>query len=187
MGMRITRSLALAFLLLTGACAATPAERRSAEAPQTPLKGGIAEFRVISYDGSHLEGRILLGATVDTLVIDGDMLPDRNVEIKKARACGTTELREHYIVDFVGHSRPEDIITLRRGSWYGMDDYFLLWDKVTGLGPDCLEAELVVHALDGRIAATLPIRVVRTDKPVVVPPDGAAGEPKPPPADAGAP
>lgn len=55
------------------------------------------------------------------------------------------------------------------GTWYGMDDYFLLWDKVTGLGPDCLEAELVVRALDGRVAATLPIRVVRTDKPVISP------------------
>jgi hypothetical protein len=107
--MPTTRPLALAFLLLTGACAATPGDRGAQEAPRTPLRGGVAEFRVTSYDGGDLKGRVLLGATV-----------------------------------------------------------------------------LVVSALGGRVAARLPIRVVRTDKPVV-PPDGGAEEPKPPPSDAGAP
>jgi hypothetical protein len=184
--MQITRSLALAFLLLTGACAATPGDRGAQEAPRTPLRGGVAEFRVTSYDGGHLEGRVLLGATIDTLVIKGDLLPDSNVELEKARACGKTEVREHYIVDWIAPPGPEEIITLRRGYWYGRNVYFFLWDKETGLGPDCFDAELVVRALGGRVAATLPIRVVRTDKPAV-PPDGAAEEPKAPALDAGAP
>ena len=117
MPVRLWRLLTV-LLLTTGACAPTPAATGAAKVPSTPLRGGVAEFHATSYDGSHLEGRILLGATVDTLVIDGDLLPDRNVEITKARACGTTEVRKHYIVDFIGHSRPEDIISLRRGTWY---------------------------------------------------------------------
>ncbi len=181
--MQTTRSIALAFLLLTGACASTPGDRGSRGAAKQPIRGGIAEFRLTSYEGYHLEGRVLLGATVDTLVIDGDMVEDFDVEVKKIRACGTTEVREHIIVDTFGPPRP---VTLPRGYWYGMNVYFLLWDKETGPGPDCFDAELVLHTLDRRIAARLPIRVVRTDKPPA-PPDGAAEEPKPPPADAGAP
>ncbi len=69
MGMPTITPLALAFLILTGACASTPmldpAERRAQEAAKKPARGGIAEFRVNSYDGHRLKGRLLLGATVD--------------------------------------------------------------------------------------------------------------------------
>jgi hypothetical protein len=184
--MQITRPLALAFLLLTGACASTPRERGSQEAAKTPLRGGVAEFRFTSYDGRRLKGRVLLGATVDPLVIDGRLLEDREVELKKVRACGKTEVIEHYIVDRFSPPRPDQIVTLRRGYWHGANVHFFLWDKQTGLGPDCFEAELVVRARGGRIAATLPIRVVRTDKPPA-PPDAGIEDPKPPPSDAGTP
>jgi hypothetical protein len=179
-------TLAVAFLLLTGACASTPGERGSQEAANKPLRRGIAEFRLTSYDGHHLEGRVLLGATVDPLVINGRLIEDRDLELEKVRACGTTELLEYYVVDRVGPNRPEDVITLPRGYWHGTNAFFLLWDKQTGLGPDCFQATLVVRVRDSRIAATLPIRVVRTDKPPA-PPDGGTGEPKPPASDAGAP
>jgi hypothetical protein len=184
--MRITRPLALAFLFLTGACASTPGERGSQEVAKTPLRGGVAEFRLTSYDGGWLKGRVLLGATVDPLVIHGRLYEDRDVELKKVRACGKTEVIEHYIVDRFSPPRPEDIITLPRGYWHGTNAHFFLWDEVSGLGPDCFEGELVVRALGGRIAATLPIRVVRTDKPSA-PPEGGKEEPKTPPSDAGAP
>jgi hypothetical protein len=182
---QITRPIALAFFFLTGACAGAPGDRGSQEAPKPPLRGGVAEFRLTSYDGRYLKGRVLIGATVDPLVIDGEMIEDRNVELKNVRACGKTEVIGHIIVDRIGPTRQEDIVTLRKGHWHGTNAHFSFWDEVEGPGPDCFEAELVVSVLDGRVAATLPIRVVRTDKPPATP-DGKE-EPTPPPSGAGAP
>jgi hypothetical protein len=185
--MQITRPLALAFLLLTGACASTPGDRGSQDAAKQPLRGGVAEFRVTSYDGHVLEGRVLLGATVDPLVIDGRLVDGKDVDLEKVRACGKTELLEYMMGDLPSAHRADDIITLRRGYWHGANEHFWLFDqKMMGPGPDCFEAEMVVRALGGRVAARLPIRVVRTDKPPA-PPDGGTEEPKPPPSDAGAP
>ena len=178
--MQTTTSLTLAFLLLLpSACASAQRTAVSQEPLKKPLRGGVAEFRLTSYDGGDLRGRFLIGATIDTLVIDGRLFEDRTLELKKARACGTSEVREHYIVDRFAPPEPNEIVTLPKGYWHGSDVYFFLWDKETGLGPDCLEAELIVHTLDSRVAATLPIKVVRTDKPPATPP-GVAEEPKTP-------
>jgi hypothetical protein len=185
---QITRPLALAFLLFTGACASTPGQRGSQEAAKKPLMGGIAEFRVASYDGVNLVGRVLLGATAEPLVIDGRLVAFGNVELKNLRACGKKDRLLHYVFDVVlPPARPDQIITIRPGYWYGRKVNFGLFDeKETGIGPECIEGELMVLARGARVAATLPIRVVRTDKPPA-PPDGGTGEPKPPPSDAGAP
>src|SRR5262249_47599621 len=128
------------------------------------------EFRLALYDGYHLEGRLLLGATIDPLVINGDLIEDRDVELNEIRACGKTEVLRHFIVDTFGPPRP---VTLRRGYWYGSNMDFFLWDeRESGIGPDCFEARLVVFARGRRTAATLPIRVERTDKPSVLPDGG---------------
>jgi hypothetical protein len=153
-----------------------------------PLRGGVAEFRVISYDGEILEGRVLLGATVDPLVIDGRLIESTDVQMDSFRACDSKDWLKH--IDDCILSRPPqagEIITISPGYWYGGKVKFWPFDKEqTGLGPDCFEAELVLRVLDGRVAATLPIRVVRTDKPPT-PPDGGTEQPKPPASDAGAP
>jgi hypothetical protein len=183
----MTRPVAFAILLLTGACASTPGDRGSREVAKKPLRGGIVEFRVTSYDGYDLKGRVLLGATVDTLVIDGRLYEGIDVDVAKVRACGKTELLTYWAPDWLSPPpRPDEIVTLRRGYWHGENVLFPLFFATTGLGPDCFEAELMVRALDRRVAATLPIRVVRTDKPPA-PPDRGTEEPKPPPSDAGAP
>jgi hypothetical protein len=187
MGMQVTRPLALTFLLLlTGACASTPGSRGSQETATKPLRGGIAEFRITSYDGRNLTGRVLLGATIDPLVIDGRLFGGTDVDLEKVRACGKTELLEYWMADLPPSPRADDIITLRRGYWHGANKKFFLFDETTGPGPDCFEGELVVRVLDGRIAATLPVRVVRTDRPPATATEGSE-EPKPPPSDAGAP
>ncbi len=177
--------IALAFLLLTGACASTPEDRASRETTNKPLRGGVAEFKVTSYDGKALEGRVLLGATIDTLVVDGLMLESSAVELDKVHVCGKTEFVPYYIVDWVLTSEPPSV-TLPRGYWYGKDVHFSFDMRSMGPGPDCFEAELVVWALHRRVAARLPIKVVRTDKP---PPalNGGTEAPEPPPSDAGAP
>jgi hypothetical protein len=187
--MQIIRRVPLAFLLLlSGACASTPGDRGSREAKQAPLRGGVAEFRVTSYDGSDLKGRVLIGATVDPLMIDGRMYEWKDVELEKVRECGKTEVLKYWVMEYLPPPpRPDEVVTLSRGYWHGANVYFPLFDKnKTGLGPDCFEAELVIRARGLRVAARLPIRVVRTDKPPATP-DGGTEEPKTPPSGAGAP
>jgi hypothetical protein len=184
--MQFTRPLALA-LLLTGACASTPGNRGSQqEEAKQPLRGGVAEFRLTSYDGRDLKGRVLLGAMIDSLVIDGRMVEEKDVELKEVRACGKKERLGHYRMESLTPPRPDEIVTVRRGYWYGANVDFFLWDKETGPGPDCFEAELVLSVRGGAVAARLPIRVERTDKPSALP-DGGTEPPKPPPSDGGAP
>jgi hypothetical protein len=182
------RLVALAFLLLTGACASTPAGGRgSREVAKKLLRGGVAEFRVTSYNGRVLKGRVLLGATIDPLVIDGRLYEWKDVELEKVRECGTAEELTYWAMEYLPRPpRPDEIVTLSRGYWHGEDVVFPLFNPRTGLGPDCFEADLVLRAMGGRIAATLPIRVVLTNKPPA-PPDGGTEQPKPPASDAGAP
>jgi hypothetical protein len=186
----MTRLMALAFLLLllTGACASTPGDRGSRESAEKPLRGGVAEFRVTSFNGEDLEGRLLLGATIDPLVIDGRLIEWKDVELENFRACGKKDRLKHWVWESLPPPpRADQVITIRPGYWYGRKVLFMLFDeKKTGLGPECFEAELVVRVRGLRVAARQPIRVVRTDKPPATS-DGGTEEPKPPPSDAGAP
>jgi hypothetical protein len=187
--MLITKPGALALVLMTSACASNLGDGRLRKAPKEPLRGGVAEFQVISYDGDTVKGRVLLGATIDPLVIDRRIIPPINVEVKNLQLCDNKKDPFQYIEFDVSAPprRPEDIITVRPGYWYGGKiSYWLFAAKQTGPGPDCFEAELVVRALDGRVAARLPIRVVRTDKPPAAPAGGTEA-PKPRASDAGAP
>jgi hypothetical protein len=185
--MQFFRSLALA-LLLTGACASTPGERGAQEAEKKPLGGGVVEFRLTYYDGRDLKARVLLGATVDPLVIHEEWLEGAEVGLRNVRACGKTELLEHIMADAWLVSGREPIVTIRPGYWYGANVSFnsLFSERQTGLGPDCFEAELMVWPRGVRTAATRPIRVERTDKPRAIP-DGGTEPPRPPLSDGGAP
>jgi len=180
------RPIILAFLMLTGACASTPGDTASRETAKKPLRGVVAEFQVTSYDGEDIKGRVLIGATVDPLVMDSHPLESADLELVNLRACGRTHEVPHIIFDLLAPVE-EEAITIRPGYWYGKNVVYGLFDKKRVPGPDCLEAELVVRALDGRVAVRLPIRVVRTDKPPSPPDGGAPAEPKPPASDAGAP
>ncbi len=184
----IARLITLAFLLLPLRCASNPGDRASRETTKKPLRGGVAEFNVTSYDRHALEGRVLVSATIDTLVIDGRLYEWKDVGLEEIRACGKTEPLKYWVMEYLPPPpRPDEIVTLPRGYWHGANLRFPLFDeRTTSLGPDCFEAELVVRARGWRVAARLPIRVVRTDKPQATP-DGGTEEPKEPPADAGAP
>lgn len=186
--MSVTRSTALVFLLLTGACASTPGDRGSREPAKKALRGGVAEFQVISYDGEEVKSRVLLGAAVDPLVIDGRLIESSDVELENFRTCDNKARLAHIIDDrSAPPPRQDQIITVRPGYWYGRKvSFWPFSEHEKGPGPECFEAELVVRAIDGRDAAKLPIRVVRTDRPPAAL-DGGTEEPKPPPSDAGAP
>lgn len=181
--------LAALAVLLTTACASAPGDRGSPEATQRPPRGGIVEFRLTSYNGRDLEGRVLVGATVDPLLIGGYMLDGGGVELRDVRACGKTELQEFLMADAWVLKKPEPVITLRPGYWYGRSISFpaLFLERETGPGPDCFEANLMVLLRGVGTTLTLPIRVERTDKPLVPPAGGAPAAPKPPAPDGGTP
>lgn len=163
--MQITWRLALVAFMLVG-CASHPGDGAVAVAPSTPLRGGVAEFKPTSYNGEILLGRLLLGATLDTFVLDGNLYEWVDIELKNVRVCGGSERLKHWVYEALPPPpTPEQVVTLRAGYWYGEDVHFVLFDKVkTGVGPDCLEGELVVRALDRRVVARVAIRVPRTDK-----------------------
>src|SRR5262245_26325082 len=98
--MQIVKLAGLAFLLLSGACASTPGNRGSQAAEPIPLRGGVAEFRVSSYNGRVLKGRVLLGATIDTLVIDGRLYEWKDVELEKVRECGKKEELTYWAMEY---------------------------------------------------------------------------------------
>lgn len=181
------RPICLAMLImLTGACASTPGDRASRATAKKPLRGVVAEFQVTSYDGENIKGRVLIGATVDPLVMDSHPLESADLELVNLRACGEKREVPHIIFDLVAPAEEKEI-TIRPGYWYGKNVFYGYFDKKGGLGPDCLEAELVVRALDGQIAVRLPIRVVRTDKPPAPSEGEAPAAPKPHPSNTEAP
>ena len=131
----------------------------------------MIEFSIGSYNGETLKGRILVGATVDPLVIDGRLMSWVNVELKDIRACDKKDPLKYYLTDsHVLRATPDEIVTIQPGYWYGAKLHFFLFDKeLLEVLPDCFEANLRVRAMDRRIAAALPIRVNRTDKPLAPP------------------
>jgi hypothetical protein len=159
--MQLARTAFLGFSLMTTACASSPTVAR----PKEPLRGGVLEFRFDSYDGSTVKGRVLFGATIDTLVIDAHQSGWGDVDFKNLHACGKTEPLEYIpFCSIVSPDQPDEIITLRPGAWYGGTMTFPLFSRKWGvIGPDCFEGDLVGWAKDGRIIAKLPIRVERTD------------------------
>jgi len=182
--MLISKLGALALILMTGACASNPGTWP--KPPKEPLRGGVAEFQVTSYDGEDIKGRVLIGATIDPVVMYYYLLESSDLELVNIRACGETREVPHTIFDLVVPD-PDKVITIRPGYWYGTNVLYGLFAKNIGLGPNCLEAELVVRDSSSRVVTRLPIRVVRTDKPPPPPDGGAPSAPKPPASDAGAP
>lgn len=167
----VVRTAFLGFSLMATACASSTVP----VGPKEPLRGGVLEFRLDLYDGDTIHGRVLVGATIDPLIIDSRKGMWQNMHFQNLRACGTTKPLPHNDIDFiVSPPRPEDIITLKPGTWYGEMAKYLISIRMLNhaKGPDCLEADLVSWANDERPIAKLPIRVERTDKPAALGPVG---------------
>ncbi|UQA57826.1 hypothetical protein [Polyangium aurulentum] len=164
--MQMTKPALVALLLATTACSSTSSDRQARAPTPKPLKGGIAEFSVTRYDGRFLEGRVLIGATVDTFTLDGRLPEWFAVSLEDVRECGKPELLDFWSIEtFLPPPRPDELVTLRPGHWYGGNVSFPLLDrkKVNGVGAPCVEGNLVVRARGMGVAAKLPIRVARTD------------------------
>ncbi len=131
----------------------------------TSIQGGMAEFKLNSFDGERVKGRLLLGATVEPLVIDARLREWIDVELRDLRTCGDKQVLEYFLPDFYApRSEMDTALMLQPGFLYGKDLSFFLFSKLRmKLLPQCFEADLWVWSLDRRVITKHPISVRRTD------------------------
>lgn len=154
------------FLLMIpgmAACGGVSGENSKSPSPKTPIQGGLLEFALASFDGKIMKGRVLLGASIETFSLDSRLVEDVGIEVRDIRACDKPDRLEYKAFDWVMDApSPDQIVVLRPGYWYGRDVKFPLFDEQTKPGlPDCFEGKMMAWTLDGRLAATLPIRVAK--------------------------
>ncbi len=139
------------------------------------------EFQDIHYDGETLSGRLLVGVTEGRLRLNKQLVSDIHAEVRYPVDCHTGLPVKYIIWDSFQPRRQEDLLILEPGYWYGKEIRFPLFEEhLTGVGPECLKAELWLFSFDGRIAARTEIRAERSPRP------SDAGSPEAP-ADAGVP
>ncbi len=126
--MSIAKFIISCLAVVVSACASTPVEFQANSSPKTPVRGGVAEFKLLSYDGKYMKARVLIGATAEAFAVDGRMVECVHLEVRKVRSCDKNELLQYYEVDWsLNPIRPEEIIHLRPGAWYGANVNFLLF------------------------------------------------------------
>lgn len=165
--MSINRAIAImGASLFISACGAASEDRVSG--PKAPVQGGIAEFTPLSFDGEYLKVRVLVGATTETFIMGGRLLPYADIELRNIRACDTGERLASYLFDYVLPADEKDEqVLIRPQYWYGADVEFHLFDRRRyKVSPECFQAELWVWSLDGRMVMKKPVEVKRMDKPV---------------------
>lgn len=147
------------------------------------------EFQDVHYDGEALSGRLLIGVEEGRLRLNRKLFEGIQAEVRYPVDCRTGLPVTYMIWDGFPPHRKEDLLILDQGYWFGKVIEFALFDEhLTGLGPDCLKAELWLFSFDGVVAARQEIRAERNlPQPVDAgqleePPD--AGQPEEPP-DAG--
>ncbi|HRI66499.1 MAG TPA: hypothetical protein PK156_19760 [Polyangium sp.] len=163
----ITRTAFLGFLSLTTACTSST----QVVQPQAPPQGGVLEFRLDSYDGRIIKGRLLLSATQSMFRIDSRRAGWYALQFDRLHACGKPELIPYFEFDYMfSPIPPEVIIPIHPGKWYGQNVEFSISDYLVGHGegPDCIETEFSARTSDRQTIAILPIRIERTDKPAAL-------------------
>lgn len=168
----VARTVFLSFLFLATACASST----QAVQPQAPPRGGVLEFRLESYDGRIIKGRLLVSATESVFRIDSRRAGWYALYYDGLHTCGKTEPQRYMHFDYMFTPAPPDqIIPIYPGKWYGENVEFWIMDHRAdhGEGPDCIETTLSARTADRQIIATIPVRVERTDKPAAPEGDGA--------------
>lgn len=171
-------TLGAASLLLMAACTGLPFFNR--ESPSSQGAGANAdagsaiesleappptllEVQDIQYDGLNLSGRVLLSPVSGMLRLDRRLLPTIHVNVGRVSSCTpgqpVTSVRADALAPL---TRPEHLLLLEPGYWYGTEVRFRLFSEhFTGLGPECIEADLSVLSFDGRPVASKSIRARR--------------------------
>ncbi len=127
---------------MSTACATAGGVRGSPTRPKEPLRGGVLEFRLDSYDGRMIEGRLLVGTTIDPLAVDTRLIEWTDVELENLHACGNAEPLEYLSYDIFTYEPKENYaVLLRPGSWYGGTVNFLLFNQqIKNIGLPCFDA-----------------------------------------------
>lgn len=166
--MRMTwLACAAASLLAATACRGFPlpwgSEAGTADEAEAPPRTELL-LQDIRYDGQTLSGRLLLSPLEGRLRLDKRLIESATLTTKSVTDCATRRPVEFMVMDvFVKHPQPEDVLILEPGYWYGKDIQLPLFAEAPdgGRGPECIDAELQVHALGGKTAARLQVRVER--------------------------
>lgn len=163
----VIRTAFLGFLFLAPACASST----QAVQPQAPPRGGVLEFRLDSYDGRTVKGRVLLTATESVFRIDLRRAGWYALDFDGLHTCGKTEPIPSIHFDYMfSPIPPEYIIPIHPGAWYGQNLEFSISDYLVGHGegPDCIETTLSARTFDRQTIVTIPVRFERTDKPAAL-------------------
>jgi hypothetical protein len=126
------------------------------------------ELQDIHYDGETLSGRLLIGVEEGRLRLNRQLFSGIQAEVRFPVDCRTGLPVKYIIWDSFPPHRKEDLLILERGYWYGKEIEFPIFDEhFTGLGPECLKAEIWLFSFDGRIAARRELRAERSSRQFV--------------------
>ena len=172
--MRMKRGfLAVAALWATSGCASLPTWWPFAPPAQPPPPGRARlEFLDSRYDGLSLSGRFLVGATEGPVRLDKRLIENLSVNVKSVATCGTSEPLGFFITDsFAPPPKPEDLLVVTPGHWYGVDFDYPLFDerKANPPKPDCIEVTLSLNSFDRTPLGELRVRAERASSPPVEP------------------
>jgi len=173
--MPMSRSgLGVASLLLVAACGGIPFWSREGTRPatddmQAPPRIKV-EFQDVHYDGRVLSGLVLVSPEGRNLRLHRRFSPDVQQVADCARQPTVSIIMDH----FGSKPHPDDLLILEPGYWYGHRVSFTLFDEYfTGIGPECIDARLLISSFDGKLVADVPIRAVRPPVPAT---DGGVPE-----------
>ena len=127
----------------------------------------IFEIDSVTYDGSELNARALVGARDGPVVVDRRFEEGITVDVREVRDCASGAPISSLIEDvLLPEATGQDIVELRPGQWIGAEEHFFLFSPTLtgGLGPDCIRVRLVLFLTPMRPGgdATLEIEARRT-------------------------
>lgn len=145
----------------------------------------LLEVDEIRYDGEVLSGRLMIGAESDVVHLDKRLVSRADVHVNSVIECGSGAPVAFIMADALpSPTRQEDLLILAPGYWYGTTVRFKLFsERFTGLGPECVEAQLTVFSFEGKALASSRIRAEK----IVTVIDGGTPGAAPVAADAGSP
>lgn len=138
----------------------------------------------VRYDGEWLSGRLLISPVAASVSLDKRLLPYHSVYVHSVSDCETGRPVKYIEWDGVPLPAHEaDLLTLECGYWYGATVRFHVFvDWVSGVGPECISADLTVFSSQGQPLGHLPVRATRASLGAA---DGGVPEDVPPAPDAG--
>jgi hypothetical protein len=166
--------LGLASLLLVSACTGFPFFGKKSSSPpgreaikdatignQVPSRV-ILEVQDIQYDGFTISARVLVSPEGGPLRLDRRLIPTIHVDMGIIADCTRGSVLAMRADLIARRARPEDLLVLEPGYWYGSTVRFNPFDEhFTGIGPECVEATIRLLSFDRKIVARQRIRAVR--------------------------